>query len=139
MPRPKKIKKIIDSRNATKERIQKTFTKAGKPVMPKHVLKINDWLYITCDKCSFKLVEVNNTINAKTGKKNSDIPFLYAPHLDQILEVLVHYMSRDMPRDIVELDKQLQDIKELIMARIPADIKPKDLFEEYNMEEDSNE
>ena len=128
---PKRIKKIVEHTNTAKDIIAKSFTKRGRPKMPKHVMKINDWLYITCDRCTFKLVEVNDKVNPKTGEKYPDKPFLYAPHLDQMIEVLMHYMTRDVPRDFIEMHERLDNIKEIIMDRIPLNCKPKDLFEEF--------
>lgn len=124
---PKRIKKVVQHKDKAKEIIDKSFTKAGRPKMPKHVMKVNDWIYITCDAHCFKIMEVNDKVN-KDGDKLPDKPLLYAPHLDQIIEVLMHHMTRDVPRDLIEMHEQLDHIREIIMDRIPLHIKPKDLF-----------
>ena len=124
---PKRIKKVVQHKDKAKEIIDKSFTKAGKPKMPKHVMKVNDWIYITCDAHCFKIMEVNDKVN-KDGDKLPDKPLLYAPHLDQIIEVLAHHMTREVPMDLIELHEQLDHIREIIMDRIPPNIKPKDLF-----------
>lgn len=124
---PKRIKKVVQHKDKAKEIIDKSFTKAGKPKMPKHVMKVNDWIYITCDAHCFKIMEVNDKVN-KDGDKLPDKPLLYAPHLDQIIEVLMHHMTRDVSRDLIEMHEQLDHIREIIMDRIPPNIKPKDLF-----------
>lgn len=124
---PKRIKKVVQHKDKAKEIIDKSFTKAGKPKMPKHVMKVNDWIYITCDAHCFKIMEVNDKVN-KDGDKLPDKPLLYAPHLDQIIEVLAHHMTREVPMDLIELHEKLDNIREMIMDRIPPNIKPKDLF-----------
>ena len=133
---PKRIKKVLPHKDKAKEIIESSKTKCGRPKMPKHVMKINDWLYITCDKCTFKIVEVNNKINPKTGEKYPDKPFLYSPRLEGIIEVLMHYMLRDTPRDLVEMREEIMKLRELIMERIPADVTPKDLFQDLNEDDD---
>ena len=41
-------------------------------------------------------------------------------------------MTRDTPRDFIELNNKLDDIYELIKDRIPPNIRPKNLFKEYD-------
>ena len=122
-------KKVIYS-SSISQHLKQLEVKRGKPRQEtSHVLKINEWLYITCDKHTFILKEVNNEYD-KDGKKYPDKCLLYASHLDAMLEVTAHYLSR-VPADFGELKKKLDDIKSLISSRIPKNIKPKDLFEEY--------
>ena len=121
-------KKVISS--SISQHVKQLEIKRGKPRQEvQHVLKINEWLYITCDKHTFILKEVNNEYD-KEGKKYPDKSLLYAPYLDQMIEVTIHYLTR-IPADFGELKKRLDDIKSLISSRIPKNIKPKDLFEEY--------
>ena len=116
-----KIKKIIDKTKELRECIKQADTKTVKPKKPKYVLPLTDHLYITCDK--------HGWIICKDGK-----PTLYASTLDQILMAAAHYMIK-IPADYDKLVRHIQDIENLISARIPANFRPKDLFKEV----DSNE
>ena len=129
---PRKKLKIIDKPDNVSKALQETKTKVGKPKMPKHVLKINDWLYITCDKCGWMIMQVSDKINQKTGEKYPDKALAYASTLDWIIHILAMRMTRDTPRDFIELNNKLDDIYELIKDRIPPNIKPKNLFKEYD-------
>lgn len=129
---PRKKLKIIDVPDKVTKALQETKTKVGKPKMPKHVLKINDWLYITCDKCGWMIMQVSDKINQKTGEKYPDKALAYASTLDWIIHILAMRMTRDTPRDFIELNNKLDDIYELIKDRIPPNIKPKNLFKEYD-------
>ena len=129
---PRKKLKIIDKPDNVSKALQETNTKVGKPKMPKHVLKINDWLYITCDKCGWMIMQVSDKINQKTGEKYPDKALAYASTLDWIIHILAMRMTRDTPRDFIELNNKLDDIYELIKDRIPPNIRPKNLFKEYD-------
>lgn len=129
---PRKKLKIIDKPDNVSKALQETKTKVGKPKMPKHVLKINDWLYITCDKCGWMIMQVSDKINQKTGEKYPDKALAYASTLDWIIHILAMRMTRDTPRDFIELNNKLDDIYELIKDRIPPNIRPKNLFKEYD-------
>ena len=129
---PRKKLKIIDVPDNVSKALQETKTKVGKPKMPKHVLKINDWLYITCDKCGWMIMQVSDKINQKTGEKYPDKALAYASTLDWIIHILAMRMTRDTPRDFIELNNKLDDIYELIKDRIPPNIRPKNLFKEYD-------
>lgn len=129
---PRKKLKIIDKPDNVSKALQETKTKVGKPKMPKHVLKINDWLYITCDKCGWMIMQVSDKINKKTGEKYHDKALAYASTLDWIIHILAMRMTRDTPRDFIELNNKLDDIYELIKDRIPPNIRPKNLFKEYD-------
>ena len=129
---PRKKLKIIDKPDNVSKALQETKTKVGKPKMPKHVLKINDWLYITCDKCGWMIMQVSDKINQKTGEKYPDKAIAYASTLDWIIHILAMRMTRDTPRDFIELNNKLDDIYELIKDRIPPNIRPKNLFKEYD-------
>lgn len=129
---PRKKLKIIDVPDKVTKALQETKTKVGKPKMPKHVLKINDWLYITCDKCGWMIMQVSDKINQKTGEKYPDKALAYASTLDWIIHILAMRMTRDTPRDFIELNNKLDDIYELIKDRIPPNIRPKNLFKEYD-------
>lgn len=129
---PRKKLKVIDVPDKVTKALQETKTKVGKPKMPKHVLKINDWLYITCDKCGWMIMQVSDKINQKTGEKYPDKALAYASTLDWIIHILAMRMTRDTPRDFIELNNKLDDIYELIKDRIPPNIRPKNLFKEYD-------
>ena len=128
------VKKVVKN-NSTKEHIKALNTKKGKTTMPKHVLKLNDWLYITCDSHCWKIVEVNNKKNPTTGEKYPDKSLLYATNLQDILKVAVSYMIR-VPDEYQNIIKRINDCYDLIDARVPVNTKPKDLFEEYQCEEE---
>ena len=138
MGRPKKSNLIIkDYTKITPKKIAEAEKRKGKAVQPKHVLKLTEHLYITCDKCQFILKEVN-TLTDKKGNPYPDANLLYSPYLDGIIKLSAKYMSR-VPADVLELKKKLENIYDLIEARIPADIKPKDLFEEYERNDNDEE
>lgn len=111
-----------------KEHIRSLETKVGKTKMPSNVLKLNNWLYITCDAYCWIIKEVNTQVNPKTGEKYPDKCLLYSPDLDGIIRAAVRYMSR-VPSDILTLSKKLDEIYKLIDERIPENVKPNDLFE----------
>ena len=129
---PRKKLKIIDVPDKVTKALQETKTKVGRPKMPKQVLKINDWLYITCDKYNWMIMQVSDKINQKTGEKYPDKALAYASTLDWIIHILAMRMTRDTPRDFIELNNKLDDIYELIKDRIPPNIRPKNLFKEYD-------
>ena len=124
---PRKKLKIIDVPDKVTKALQETKTKVGKPKMPKHVLKINDWLYVTCDKYGWMIMQVSDKINQKTGEKYPDKAIAYASTLDWMLKIMVQRMIR-IPSDFIELGNKLQEIYDLIDARIPADTRPRDVF-----------
>ena len=128
------IKNVKPKDTTTKDRIKKLATKKGKPVMPKHVLKLTDWLYISCDAHCWRVVEVNDKCNPTTGEKYPDKPLLYSSSLDGIIKLSCHYLAK-VPADVIELGKKLDNIYKLIDSRIPKNIKPKDLFEDMQKEE----
>ena len=125
------IKKIKPKDNSTKERIKKLATKRGRPLMPKHVLRLSDWLYITCDTHCWKIVEI-------TGEKSPNKALLYSSSLEGILKLACHYMAK-VPADVLELGKKLDDIYKLIDKRIPKGIEPEDLFEELRVSDEDTE
>ena len=136
MGRPKgsKNKSSLTVRDLTKitpNKIKSAEKRKDKVEQPLHVLKLTEHLYITCDKYQFILKEVN------TNKKFPDPSLLYSPYLAGILKLAAKYMSR-IPADVKELGEKLDHIYGLIEARVPADIKPKDLFVEYERN-DNNE
>lgn len=131
----KKIKKVVDNTAQSTKIMNRTIDKTGKPKLPKHILKINNHLYITCDSHCFKLVEVSDTKNPKTGMRYPDKSFCYAPYLDEMIKILAHNMTREVPYDILELSEKLDKIYKLIERRIPKNISPKDLFKEIEEEE----
>ena len=138
MGRPKKSNLIIkDYTKITPKKIAEAEKRKGKAVQPKHVLKLTEHLYITCDKCQFILKEVN-TLTDKKGNPLPDTNLLYSPYLDGIIKLSAKYMSR-VPADVLELKKKLENIYDLIEVRIPVDIKPKDLFEEYERNDNDEE
>ena len=139
MSRPKgsKNKKTLVQvkSSSIKQHIKQLEVKRGKPRQEiQHVLKINEWLYITCDKHTFILKEVNNEYD-KDGNKYPDKSLLYAHNLDQILMVTANYLTH-VPGDFNEMKKLLVDIKNLISSRIPPDTEPKDLFEDCRKDDD---
>lgn len=129
-----KLKKVITN-NSTKEEIKKLNVKRGKPKMPKHVLRLTDWLYITCDSRCWRVVKVNDKVNPNTGEKYPDKSLFYCTSLQGIIEIATRYMIR-VPADIVELNEKMQEVYTLINTRIPKGIKPKDLFELEDVEDD---
>lgn len=136
MARKKAIKKIETS--SIKQHVRMVEARRGKPRQDvSHVLKITDWLYITCDKHTFILKEVNNEYD-KDGNKYPDRCLLYAPYLDQILAITANYLTH-IPADFYEMKNKLDEIKSLISSRIPADIQPKDLFEDCKRSEGEDE
>lgn len=142
MGRPKGSKNknsliIEDRTKITPARIEKAEKRKGKAIQPKHVIKLTEHLYITCDKYQFILKEVN-TLKDKKGNKLPDVNLLYSPYLDGIIKLSAKYMSR-VPMDVLELKEKLENIYGLIDARIPVDVNPKDLFEELNVKDDYNE
>lgn len=141
MGRPKgsKNKKsliIEDRTKITPNKIKSAEKRKGRVAQPKHVLKLTEYLYITCDRYQFILKEVN-TLKNKKGEPYPDISLLYSASLEGIIKLAVRYMTR-VPSDILELREKLENIYDLIDARIPVDVKPRDLFEEYERE-DTNE
>ena len=129
---PRKKLKIIETPDKIAKAVKETTGKAGRPKMPKHVLKINNWLYVTCDKYGWMIMQVSDKINQKTGEKYPDKALAYASTLDWIIHILAMRMTRDTPRDFIELNNKLDDIYELIKDRIPPNIRPKNLFKEYD-------
>ena len=125
---PRKKLKIIETPDKIAKAVKETTGKAGKPKMPKHVLKINNWLYVTCDKYGWMIMQVSDKINQKTGEKYPDKAIAYASTLDWMLKILVQRMIR-IPSDFIELGNKLQAIYDLIDARIPADTRPRDVFQ----------
>ena len=125
---PRKKLKIIETPDKIAKALKETTGKAGKPKMPKHVLKINNWLYVTCDKYGWMIMQVSDKINQKTGEKYPDKAIAYASTLDWMLKIMVQRMIR-IPSDFIELGNKLQEIYDLIDARIPADTRPRDVFQ----------
>ena len=125
---PRKKLKIIETPDKIAKAVKETTGKAGKPKMPKHVLKINNWLYVTCDKYGWMIMQVSDKINQKTGEKYPDKAIAYASTLDWMLKIMVQRMIR-IPSDFIELGNKLQEIYDLIDARIPADTRPRDVFQ----------
>lgn len=122
-----KAKKVVSVSTLDKT-LKETEKVKGRPVGKtyKHVLWINDALYITCDSRQFIVKKVVNKKD-KDGNKLTDISIMYAQNLNQIIKVVVNHLSR-VPDNFDVLLKQLEHIYGLIDARIPANIKPKDLF-----------
>ena len=120
MARRKKLE-IVDKITPTKQYVkQLAQKKIGKKKAPKHVLPITDFLYITCDSKQWILYEVT--------EQKLDKPIYYARSLDYMLKILAN-LKIQVPGDVKQLSKQIQEVYDLIDARIPADIKPKDLFQ----------
>lgn len=132
---PRKKLKIIETPDKIAKAVKETTGKAGRPKMPKHVLKINNWLYVTCDKYGWMIMQVSDKINQKTGEKYPDKAIAYASTLDWMLKIMVQRMIR-IPSDFIELGNKLQEIYDLIDARIPADARPRDVFEDCKYKQD---
>lgn len=122
----KQQKRLDDDHNY--EHIKQLREKEGTPVLPKYVLKLTDWLYITCDKYNWMICEVNDKINPNTGEKYPDRPFLFAGNLNQILHIATNYMIR-VPVDLWKLTQKIQEIHDLIDDRVPTNTNPKDFLE----------
>ena len=132
-----KAKKLID--NTSDAHITAVAKKKGRPHSKvKHVLPITDWLYITCDSRTWKLVEVVDKVNPKTGEKYPDRPLTFCTHLNEMIESCVHHMLL-VPDDIQKLNNNFNHVYALINERIPANIKPKDLFKDIVKEEEDFE
>lgn len=116
-----KVTKIIDKTKELHDHIKSLETKVGRPKRHRNVLPLTDWLYITCDK--------NGWMVCEDGK-----PILYASTLDKMLMVAAHHMIK-VPADYTKLLKHIRDIESLISARIPNNIKPRDLFKEMSDDE----
>ncbi len=127
-----KAKKIVD-KHPTRDKIENIKAQKGRPKMPKHVLLLEEPFYITCDACTFILKAVNSK-KKPNGEKYPDVSLLYAPHLDNMLQVTANYMVR-VPGDVAELGAKLEHIYEMIMDRTSHD-RPKDLFKEFDTEEE---
>ena len=122
-----KAKKLIVS--TKDEKIKALTNKKGRPKTKlKHVLPITEWLYITCDSRTWKLVEVIDKVDSKTGKKLPDKPVIYWPHLDGLLKSCIHHELL-VPDDIKKLNENFNHLYKLIDERIPPNVKPRDLFE----------
>lgn len=139
MGRPKgsKNKKTLNQsgqQSTIKEHIQHLRVKCGRPTIPKHVLRLTNWLYITCDSHCWKIVEVVDTINPKTGEKYPDKSLFYAGELHEILKIAIKYLTR-VPGDVQELSDKINEIYNLIDSHIPKKINPRDLFEELNIDD----
>ena len=132
-----RVKQIVDMTQIKADHLKTLNTKKGRPIMPKHILKITDWLYITCDSRQWILKEVNDKINPKTNEKYPDIGLFYTNDLAYMIKLLAGY-SIKVPKDIVDLNAHIQSIYDLIDKRIPKNIRPKDLFVEYQTEGQDN-
>lgn len=122
----KKMKKLNDDHNYAV--IKQLATKEGTPVLPDYVLKLTDWLYITCDRYNWMICEVNDKINPNTGEKYPDRAFLFAGNLNQILHIAANYMIQ-IPENLQKLSKKIDKVHELIDSRVPANTSPKDFLE----------
>lgn len=98
-----------------------TILKRKEPA-PKRVgvLKISPWLYIIPDSRSWIVKEV-----VKDGKDRS---LFYFSSLAEAIKGCAKRMIQ-VPGDVQALSKQIDSVYSLIDSRIPADVKPKDLFE----------
>ena len=123
------VKKVIKN-NTMKEHVKQLNTKRRKASIPKYVLKLTDWLYITCDRHCWMIKEVIDKINPTTGEKYPDKPILFAGDFNGILKVAVNYMIR-VPVELEELSKKIDEVYSLIDSRVPANTKPKNMFEVY--------
>ena len=122
-----KAKKVVNN-STTADEIKESNKIKGrrKGKSYTHVLWLTDGLYITCDSRQFIIRKVNDKTD-KDGKKLPDMSILYAQSLEHILKVAVNHMIK-VPSNFDELLKAMEHIYGLIDARIPVDIKPKDLF-----------
>lgn len=136
-----KVKKVIDNKSVAKTIINKeNKSKGSSKGRPKggsysHVLWLTDSLYITCDTRTFMIKKVNKAINKVTKEKYPDLPFLYAPNLDDMLRIAANYMIH-VPANYEELIERMEKIYSLIDARVPAGISPKDIFDDFNPDEE---
>lgn len=123
------VKKVI-RKNTTEDAIKAVAKKKGRPILPKHVLRLTDYLYITCDAHCWKIVAVNDKVNPATGEKYPDKPMLYASTLQDMLKVATNFMIK-VPSDYQEIISNIEKVYQLIDERVPARTRPKDLFEVY--------
>lgn len=99
-----------------------------------HVLTIDNDFYITCNNITFMLKQRVDGVD-KNGKKLQDTQEAYATDLKDILNCAVRRMIR-VPADFNELSAKLDHIFGLLDARIPPNIKPKDLFADMQVDND---
>lgn len=122
-----KVKSVVNNSTLDKD-IKEASTVKGRPKGEtyNHVLWLTDGLYITCDSRQFIVRKVNNKTDKK-GNKLPDLSLMYAQTLQQILKIAAN-KAIHVPSNVMELAKLQAHICSIIEARIPADIKPKDLF-----------
>ena len=110
------VKKIITRREP---KLTDIANKRGKAPARNMVLQITPWLYIAPDPHCWVVREVR--------EDGRDKALLYYPDLR---DAIYGCLKRDVrvPADVISLGKKLDDLYELICNRIPADIKPIDLF-----------
>jgi hypothetical protein len=123
----------------TKGALNKSTVKKVKPIAKSrssHVLELDENYYITCDTKQFILKQKVNTVS-KDGKKIPDNNIAYCTLLKDILESAVSRMVR-VPDNFQELLDKMDSIYSLIDARIPVDVKPKDLFKDMQSTEEES-
>lgn len=105
------------------------MAKRGRKAMStQHVLKLDEKYYITCDSRTFILKEVS-TLTDKDGNKLPDDNRAYDPDLCGIIQCAIRRMIR-IPADCQQIAEKQEHLYQMIMDRIPFDVKPKDLFED---------
>lgn len=138
MPRKKKevaVKETKPKAKQTKKVEKKEEFRVPSTVKRRklsHVLTIDNDFYITCNSLTFILKQRVDEVD-KAGKKLPDKSEAFATDLLDILECAARRMIR-VPSDFGELTKRLDHIYGLLDARIPVNIKPRDLFVDMEKE-----
>ena len=132
MGRPKKSKLTIKE-SPVKAHIEELTKKRGRPNAPSHVLRLTDWLYIKADAHCWAVMEIVEN-NRPNGEKYPDKAILFYTTLQDAIRGAVNYGIR-VPLEYIKLMEKLDDIYSLIEARIPPNVRPKDLFTDLLVEE----
>lgn len=110
------VKKVITRKEP---KLTDIANKRGKAPARNMVLQITPWLYIAPDPHCWIVREVK--------EDGRDKAILYYPDLR---DAIYGCLKRDVrvPADVISLGKKLDDLYELICNRVPANVKPIDLF-----------
>ena len=94
--------------------------------LPEHILPLEYPFFIKSYAYGWVLCEAQKPINGECKWDN----LCYTSGLQSMLKLVVKYGIR-VPMDVQELSNNIDHIYSMIEARID-DVKPKDLFKEYN-------
>lgn len=124
MPKIKKTTEIVD--------LPPKFKK-DNPVEKR--LYINKKYYICVgDKYNFIFKEVNNKKN-RVGNKYPDTCIAFAGDLNSMFRIITHrFCNEVIGDDITQIRTILEKLYILIDERIPTNVKPKDIFDEVDID-----